>query len=385
MAKTVYLFDVDGVLVHPRGYKEALRDTINYFVTQMSFAPLDITDDLIAEFEALGVTNEWDSAPFGVATILMTVLALYPELSRPTVIETIASIAARQIILDPPPIEQVMAQAILHGSISRPSHAFRDYFLSKTNGNGHHLCNELLDDVYDMRTPTTAIFQAHTIGHERFRQTYGYEPQLERESYLLTHDTGLLYTETRQRLLDWGLKPGNGMSIFTARPSLPPPDSAADPLGFPPEGDLAAELVQLAHIPMMGSGRLHWLGQQRGKPNGADYIKPSPVHALAAIGAAVCGRETKSLLAAISLYEDGRLIEPLDQLVNETLTVVVFEDSRGGIEANRHAVQMLKQVGVDATLIAVGVSPESSKRRSLEEAGASYVVDNINQGLEAVW
>ncbi|MCI0711433.1 MAG: hypothetical protein L0154_14865 [Chloroflexi bacterium] len=385
MAKTVYLFDVDGVLVHPRGYKEALRDTINYFVTQMSFTPLDISDDIIAEFEALGVTNEWDSTPFAVAAVLMTVLALYPELSRPTVFETMASIAASQIIVDPPPIEQVMAEAILHGSISSPSHAFRTYFLSKTNGNSRHLYNELLDDVYDMKTPTTAIFQAHTIGHERFRQTYGYAPQLERESYLLTHDTALLNAETRRRLLEWGLQPNNGMTIFTARPSLPPSDSNADPLDFPPEGDLAAELVQLAHIPMMGSGRLHWLAQQRGKSNGADYIKPSPIHALAAIGAAVSGQETQPLLAAVNLFENGTLIEPLAQLVNEPLTVVVFEDSRGGIEANQSAVQILKNVGVDATLVAVGVSPESSKRRSLEEAGAAYVVDNINQGLEAIW
>jgi hypothetical protein len=315
----------------------------------------------------------------------MTVLALYPELSRPTVIETVASIAASQIMVVPPPIQQLMAEAMLHGNISRPSHAFRDYFRSKTNGNGHHLYNELLDDVYDMRTPTTAIFQAHTIGHERFQQTYGYAPQLERESYLLTHDTALLNSETRRKLLNWGLQPNNGMTIFTARPSLPPPDSEADPLGFPPEGDLAAELVQLAHIPMMGSGRLHWLAQRRGKSNGADYIKPSPVHALAAIGAAVSGQESQSLLAAIALIEDGTLIEPLNQLVNETLTVVVFEDSRGGIEANKSAVQLLKNVGVDVILIAVGVSPESSKRRSLAEAGATYVVDNVNQGLEAIW
>jgi phosphoglycolate phosphatase-like HAD superfamily hydrolase len=383
--KTVFLFDVDGVLVHPRGYKEALRDTINYFATRMSIPPLDIRDDIIAEFEALGVTNEWDSAPFGVAAMLMAVLTLRPEASRDTIYETLDAVATSKIRIDSPRLELLMAEAISHGSISRPSHAFRDYFLSKSNDIGHHLYDELLHDVYDMKTPTTAVFQAHTIGYTRFEQTYGYAPVLSRESYLLTHDTALLSDDARQRLLSWSETADHGLSIFTARPSLPPGDSDADQIGFPPEGDLAAQLVQLERFPILGSGRLHWLGHQRGRANGADYIKPSPVHALAAIGAGLSGKETESLLAAVTLVENEQLIEPLDQLIGDTLKVVVFEDSRGGIEANRTAVQLLKKQGIQATLIAVGVSPESSKKRALQQAGAQYVVDDINQGLEAIW
>src|SRR5207247_631529 len=78
--------------------------------------------------------------------------------------------------------------------------------------------------------------------------------------------------------------------------------------------DLAAELVGLlGRCPLIASGRLAWLAVRRSRTI-PEYVKPSPVHALAAIGAAVSGSECAALDAAAELIETGALTGPLADL-----------------------------------------------------------------------
>lgn len=78
--RTLLLLDVDGVLVHPLGYRDALRATVDHFAGRMGQTVVDITDDEIAVFEACGITNEWDSGAICVSALLLAVLGQQPDL-----------------------------------------------------------------------------------------------------------------------------------------------------------------------------------------------------------------------------------------------------------------------------------------------------------------
>ena len=48
MEPTVFLFDVDGVLVKPGGYRAAVRATVNYFTRQLNLGDLSPSDETVA-------------------------------------------------------------------------------------------------------------------------------------------------------------------------------------------------------------------------------------------------------------------------------------------------------------------------------------------------
>lgn len=384
MHYSVILFDVDGVLLHAQGYKEALRDATRYFAEQMGLLHIDVSDAIIADFEALGVTNEWESLPLCVGALLHAGLQESPASLGTSLTATLNNFKATRVHFKQPDFVDMMRQSLNgNAQYGRASHSFLDYFKGQTDSAWHPLFTELLGDVYAMQTPTTAIFQAHTLGTERFVQTYGYAPQIERASYLLTHDRPALNAENRERLLNWQTAPNNGATVFTARPSHPPRNSQADLLGFPPEGDLAVELLELEALPIIASGRLTWLAEQR-QTIASDYIKPFPVHALAGIVAALWGDEVLALQTAVELVEDNIWSAPIAELRGHSLHVTVFEDSMGGIRATQGACEYLRKAGINVEMEAIGVATEESKRISLASVGA-HVVDNVNNGLAYLW
>ncbi|MDT8280919.1 MAG: hypothetical protein RQ806_10285, partial [Erythrobacter sp.] len=150
----------------------------------------------------------------------------------------------------------------------------------------------LLGDVYNVAgTPTTRLFQNFAIGSELFHKTYGEPGPVETESFISTRDEALLDSASRTRLLDWADDAQHGVVVYTARPSLPPADLASDTaltdtnFGYAPEAELALDLLGLTgRVPLIGQGRVGWLAWRSGR-TAADYVKPSPVQALAAVGA----------------------------------------------------------------------------------------------------
>jgi hypothetical protein len=204
------------------------------------------------------------------------------------------------------------------------------------------------------------------------------------QSFLLHYDQPLLRAEIGHRLQARAAADSLHYVIYTARPSRPPAGINAadlpDPHRYPPEGDLAAEaLAMLGSPPLIAAGRVTWLAAQRGQGVAA-YIKPSPVQALAAIGAALSGDEVAALHAAATLIEDGELIAPLAALTDGTTHIAVFEDSTGGIYATKGAVAALREASLTVTMEAVGVSPDATKRTSLARI-ADRLVNDINEGL----
>jgi flavorubredoxin len=84
--------------------------------------------------------------------------------------------------------------------------------------------------------------------------------------------------------------------------------------------------------------------------------------------------------AAATFYEHQTLNGPFEQMKNEELHVVVFEDSTGGIRATQHAVKLLQDAGFNIQMQGVGVAPEESKRQALARL-TDILVEDVNKGL----
>jgi hypothetical protein len=382
---TLILLDVDGVLVHPVGYKAALRATVNHFAARMGQPEMGPDDDEIAVFEACGLTNEWDSGALCVSAILLAVLDQRPDLYRPTLVETLAAAGAAGVSIPRPDFVSLAHEVARTEPDSRvPSAHYLAQIADRVDSATLPLLAALLGDVYAIGTPTTRVFQTHTLGSQRFEAAYGQPSPFESVSFLAEYDIPLLDDGNRDRLLRWLYEQHHGAAIFTARPSLPPADlPGVHASGYAPEAELAVELLGLAEaVPLMGQGRVGWLAERRGR-TAANYVKPSPVQALAAIGAALSGPESAALEAAAILVEEGVLTGPLATLADRPAHVIVFEDATGGVRATRQAVEQLKNTGLGVTFEAVGVSPHRDKRAALAEV-ANHVVDDVNEGLALI-
>lgn len=387
---TLLLLDVDGVLVHPAGYKDALRATVDHFAAQMGQPALALTYDEIAVFEACGITNEWDSGAICISALLLAALGQRPDLRRATFDDTLAAIRSAGITLTCPDFAEAARTVAATGRDGyHPAQVYLDLLAAHTASDILPLLRILLHDVYDvLATPTTRVFQTYTLGSTRFAETYGAPALFESESYLVTRDKPLLNTASRERLIDWAQAPDHGAVVYTARPSLEPSDllaAEAHDLATPfaPEAELAIELLGVdGALPLVGQGRVAWLALHNGR-NTAEYVKPSPVQALMAIGTAATGQESASGHAAVALAEQGKLTGPLATLQGRPVRIIVCEDATGGIRATHGAVDLLQRAGVDATFEAVGISPNPEKRAALAQV-TDQVVDDINAGLALV-
>lgn len=388
---TLVLLDVDGVLVHPVGYKSALRATVDHIADLMGWAPLGPTPDEIAVFEACGMTNEWSSGAVCAGALLLAALDHDPGLRRASLDETLAAIRAAKLTLNRPDFVAVARSIYQHDNHGHfPAAAYLNMLAEHTAAVNVPLLAVLLEDVYDvLGTPTTRIFQTYTLGDDRFAKTYGMPAPFASDSTLITQDVALLSAANCAQLIGWSNMAGHGAAIYTARPSLPPADvpapvdtrpTAAFKTGYAPEAELATELLGVdGHLPLIGQGRVGWLAAQYGH-RAAAYVKPSPVQALAAIGAALTGQETAALHAAAQVVEHGTLTGPLATLRDTSTRAVVFEDSVGGIRAVRDAVNRLAGMGLAVQCEAVGVSPHADKRVALR-AVADHLVEDVNAGL----
>ena len=92
MEPTVFLFDLDGVLVQPGGYRAAVRATVNYFAKQLGLGNIAPADETVAIFEAQGITCEWDMVPILLTLALNSALSALPDLEKHSVpLETFQS------------------------------------------------------------------------------------------------------------------------------------------------------------------------------------------------------------------------------------------------------------------------------------------------------
>ncbi len=356
----IILLDIDGVLVHPGGYRAALRATVNHFIDPY----FEIDEETLTDLERRGISSEWDMAPLLLASYWNSILLQQPMPGLPEdvsaaaiVIEKIKTTLPTQISV--PDFElvagQYPAEAAFHaGCFSAISSALRKKLLTQTRN--------------IKASQTMRIFQHYTLGSENFTKTYDLSAELETESLLHTHDKPNINDEIREKLRQYHL------AAFTARPSRPPCEVTESTVGYAPEAELALELVKMTDIPLIAFGKLEYLASKY-QLDPATLVKPSPIQALAATLAAWTGEEWSSLQAANHWRETGGLNSVFRQLP-KSFELMVVEDTMGGIHSTIKAGKILEQNGMNVTVHPFGLtSGNSAKAAAFQQAGIPFFED----------
>ncbi len=79
----ILLFDMDGVLIEPRAYHMALRETVTMVGHALGYRNVSLTQVVMEVIESVGVTCEWDSAAICSALLLQRAWKVFSDISLP--------------------------------------------------------------------------------------------------------------------------------------------------------------------------------------------------------------------------------------------------------------------------------------------------------------
>ncbi|HVP20704.1 MAG TPA: hypothetical protein VMS73_02465 [Anaerolineaceae bacterium] len=383
----VALFDLDGVLIRPGGYRAAVEASINYFSERMGLGKQAPAEEDVALMEACGITSEWDMVPIFLAIMLENISKLQSNaLPDCSLLDLIPKIAEKDIHLERSYRQAILELAqYLNPSIS-PAEAI---LLAIENGKlmdslkGKTFGRDLLGQTRSIAASlSTRVFQTYILGDEGFSANYGMAPDFQSESLLSKNDRCLLNPEDRkliQHLIDQKVIRA---SVITARPSLPPAFGKDGKNVYSPEGEMALKLTGLEDISLIGYGTIQYLAGRTGvSPD--SLLKPSPVQALAAIASAFSRDERNALSWSAAIVG----LEPLDERLVDlpsSFKIHIFEDSPIGILSSQSAAALLNRKNFNVAVNAWGISTNQDKIRALEAVGARVFPD-IHQALEAAF
>lgn len=395
------LFDVDGVLVRSRAYHIGLQKTVEYFSRRMGLTePHTLTQAEIDLFEANSVTVEWESSAICVAALLLERLAgarfeesRYEGARHENFWELLDALAAEPASV-PRPDFGALARRVGAATPNgvKPSQAALELFMVETpSPRGAQpfagSLQTLLGDCYDIEaSPTHQVMQNYAVGDRGYRESYDLPPHFAHPALLETEDWPLLSAESREQLLRARTNGGLWFALYTARPSLPPREITGPLRGYTPEAEMALRLIGLdGDVPTMAFGKLEWAARRVGR-SARDYVKPSPVQALAAIAAACTGREAEAIDAALAVAAGvaGGVRLPALYAGCAGEHVHVFEDSASSLRAATRAVALLNAYGLDLRLTRHGIAPEGSPKRAALAQIADHVHADVNSGLRIV-
>lgn len=371
----IILLDIDGVLVTPGGYRAALHATLNHFANLMSAPHFDFHEEQIAELEKRGIFSEWDMVPLLLATAWNDILSTWHETNLPSDV-TLAAIEIGKRMNGYAPHTLHVPDFEILPNLYPTECALRQKsfpFIPET------LRQSLLHDSRNVHfSATTRLFQHFSLGSHTFSEAYNLPAEIETESLLYLHDVSNL----NQTILDKLLQPDIYLASITARPSAPPRNVDTSHIGYAPEAEKALDLVGLAHIPLIGYGRLEYIAKLHGlEPS--TLLKPSPVHALAGTLAAYTGNEWDALQAAVHWQKTGKLNNAFSQLPN-SFELMVVEDTLGGIRSTQSAGEIFQKANFDVTVKTIGLTSGSkTKALAFEQAEIEYfenweeIINNI--------
>jgi hypothetical protein len=398
----VFLFDLDGVLVQPGGYRAAVAATINYFTIALGLGESSPGEETIALFESQGITNEWDIIPICLGTIFETILRAHPETELPASLDHLDGIH-----LTSPDGKLDFETPVLHtGRLTQagmsPSEAI--YYAGEGGPFPRLAHSQMFTSLFAhsqdvVKSTHTRIFQNFVMGSAAFEQVYRQPAPMASESFLKQFDQRLLEAGLRDQVEVLSRNQNLHLAVCTARPSLPPVGIEVPGPGYSPEAEQALELVGLGPIPLIGAGRLLYIAAAHDVSFNL-LIKPSPFQAAAATLAAVSGNEQAGLLKALSVCQQAGVlpgqINPsravgaggLGSIYNpvrpgQPLPVHIFEDSPIGLRSAQQAGMLLSLSGFPVSIHAWGISANPAKIKTLEAAGAAVFPD-INQAIRAI-
>jgi hypothetical protein len=356
----IILLDIDGVLVHPGGYRAALRATVHRFIDP----DFQVQEELLTSMEKRGISSEWDMSPLIIAAYWDDILSRQPMSNLPSDVHS----AAREIQ------SQRKVEVSKHLSIPEFALAAGQYPAEAAFDAGcfssipYELRKNLLTETRNVhKSHSMRTFQHYTLGSRKFSETYNLQAEFETESFLLEYDQSNVDGKIRATLQ----RDGNHIAAFTARPSHPPREVIGSNLGYAPEAELALELVDMSNIPLIAFGKLEYIASQH-KLDPATLVKPSPFQALAGILAAWTGEEWSALRAAFDWHGTGALNGHFGKLP-KSFELIVVEDTMGGIRSVRAAGELLQNAGFDVHIHVLGLtSGSAAKAEAFAQADVPY-------------
>jgi len=364
----VLLLDLDEVLIKQVAYHQSLKGCVERVGRWCGYQSVRLTDEDIALFESLGVTSEWDSSAICAALLLDGAWSANPECRLP---ESPDAPNGRLHDLPVPDFQSFFQTTLERGVSSVEARRLTERRL--LGGKDHtpsqrDALRAMLRDSYDTeRSLTNRIIQELNLGAEEFEACYGRPAALPGDGLLRTKDLPLISADEAARLVQWGAAPGKRAVVFTNRLSRLP-----DGTGGVPEAEIGLARLGLSALPFVSMGHLDWLSTHRDlEPQ--SLLKPSPVHALAALRLATGDLIGEALAAAAALELDHQDDGGWRRL--DGTQAVVFEDSFRGLQSARGAQQALDRIGFQLSLDLRGVTTLDVKRRALELAGGVVYPD----------
>ncbi|GMR10813.1 MAG: hypothetical protein BMS9Abin28_1637 [Anaerolineae bacterium] len=370
----ILLFDLDGVLIEPRAYYLALQETVALIGRGLGYREAALSQEDIQVFESVGVSSEWDSAAICAALLLRRAWTVSHEYHLPTKLplprpppHELAVPNFREFFESMGRVAQAGTQPLL---LAERQLLSDDRLLTAAQASELRSC--LRNARRAEHSVTYCLFQEFVLGSDLYRQIYGLPPHLNSTGHLLTQDRPLLSENVRQELQGWLMQPGHHAAVFTKRPSHGPQDSMRAP-----EAELGLKVIDLEQLPVVGTGGTAWLAARRGEEVDA-FMKPSAVHALAAIRLAIGSTLETALKAAAALELDG--YADAGWLGLASATIRVFEDSAEGLFSARSAQHALQRAGIDVEVALFGISDSAPKRQALESI-SDELFPSLEHGL----
>lgn len=365
MKHRFFLFDMDGVLLQPFGYHQALQASVRWIGIQLGYKNAALSMDAIAHFESIGITNEWDSLAICTCYLLLNAWKTTPDLR----LDNAQSISR---FIEAPDFMQFLSK--INGAESEPFKRVTEHLLHE---NGYitpkqtSYLHQVLQQAQNIETSETLpVQQEFVLGSAQFSEIYNLPSQLDTPSYLLTRDKPHLTPANLSRIKQVLNNPNHHAVIFTNRPDTPP-------YNFPstPEAEAGRELVGLDELPILGSGTLTAFAHQQTPPLPV-YFKPHPLHALSAMLTAFGVSVQDALQQAYALINHNS-DESLWGMFHNA-EVFIFEDSVGGLKSGMAAQALLKQFNVHINLDLIGVSAHPRKAKALA-AVTDQVIQSLNE------
>ena len=388
----LWLFDLDGVLIHPAGYREALRRTVAHFSRAAGYPQRLLDESTIESFEAQGITCEWDIAGICLMADIFSLWRANPALHLPPDLDDCLRALQFPDCIRPEPDYADWAHQVGALGGETPSASAIKLFKQEAGHAGEDLTRlSEFDLILELvlgharefaRSPVMQYFQQFTLGSRAYEHQYGAKPVLETPSLLAELDQPGISPGIRDRILSLQAEKRIRSVIITARPCRPLA-AGANLADYPPEAEIAQKVLGLETLPLAGAGHMQWLARQHGQISDG-YLKPSPVHSLAALALALGGKEGEALEAARVFVEEGKLLPPLDSLKETGAAISVFEDSPTGVIGTQSAVDLLKRKYLDIRLAILGVASGGEKRAVLQSLGAE-VFNTADAALNKAW
>ena len=367
MTKSIILFDMDGVLLEQEGYHAALMAAVKRIGAALGMPNAAITPVEIGRFEAMSVTNEWDSQSICTALMLIDLWKLdgtirYDRVTPRTslVTEDAPDISAfldrfTEIGNDPGP----RAYQILTAENPWLDSAQREYL---------ELILFHTREIYT--SPLLPAYQETVLGSQAFQEHYGLTPQLHCDSFLMTQDTRVMTDSKLAEFQNWLDQPDHAAGILTNRPCKTPPGYLSSP-----EAEIGAQFVGLPNLPLMGSGSLAWFAETQSHVPDHLLFKPHALHALGLLQL-ILGQPVENALQIGNDLVEGRG-DRADWEALDGARVTVIEDTFKGLACGVASQKALAEIGIPIHLQLIGVSTHPEKRQSLAKY-TSWIVKDLN-------